>query len=101
MNSLVVFAHRQRELKNVVGLAELDLLLPIGRRLESVDDHVERFSLQRRYEGLPIRRNKLGLAAHGRRERLDHLFLITDVLIGMLWIVKDIRRATAGIGAPT
>src|SRR5215831_2048234 len=100
MNTLVVLPHRQRKLKDVVGLAELNLLLTVSGRLEPVNDDVERPPVQRRDECLPIRRNKLGLAAHGGRERINHLFFIADILIRMSRIVEDVRRPAAWISAP-
>ena len=100
VNLLFVISDRERELKNVIRLAELNLLLPIGGRLQAVHNDVERLALQCRDERLPIRRNKLGLASHRRCERINHLLLVTDVLIGMIWIVENVRRAAGCVGAP-
>src|ERR1041385_2382361 len=100
MNLLLVVADGERELKNVVRLTELNLPLPIGSWFETVDDHIERFALQSRHQRLPIRRHELRLSSHRSGEGIDHLFFVTDVLIGVIWIVVDVRRAAAGIGAP-
>jgi hypothetical protein len=88
-------------LKNVVGLAEENLLRAIAGRFESVDDHVKRLTLQRGDERFPIAGHKLRAPAHRLGQSVDHLFFIADVLIGIGGIGEDVRRAATRISAPT
>src|SRR6185369_16982465 len=89
------------QLKDVIRLTELNLLCAIAGRLEPVDDHVERLSLQRGDERFPVARHKFRLSAHRVGQSVDHLFLVADVAIWIGRIRVDVRRATARIGAPT
>ncbi len=89
------------KLKDVVRLAEENLLRAIAGGFETVDDHVERVALQRGDECFPVARNKLRAPAHRLGEGVDHLFFVADVAIGIGGIGEDVRRATARICAPT
>jgi len=34
-------------------------------------------------------------------QRVNHLFFVSDVMIGISWIGEDVRSAAARVGAPT
>ena len=101
VDAIVVAADGELELKDVIRLAEEDLLRAISGWFETVDDHVERVALQRGDECFPVARHKLRAPAHRLGQRVDHLFFVADVTIGIGGIGEDVRRATARIGAPT
>src|SRR6185295_17667160 len=100
VNPVVVAAYGELKLKDVIRLTEENLLRAISGRFESIDDDVERFTLQRGDKRLPIARHKLGATAHRLGQGVDHLLLIADITIGIGGISEDIRRPTARVGSP-
>jgi len=94
------FADGELQTEDVVGLAEEYEAGAVFGRLQSVDDHVELAALERRDDGLPVGRDEFGSAVHRRRERVNHLLLVADVLLRVRRVGEDVGRAAAGVCAP-
>src|SRR5215475_10451579 len=100
VNTRIVEPHCELQWKDVVRLAEANLLRAVGSWFEAVDNYVERAPLQSRHQRFPVAGHELSFAAHCLGQGVYHLFFVANVLIGIRGIGEDIRCATARVSSP-